>query len=290
MKKLFIMISILFIFGIAYAEEVTEKVEKEAVEQDETVKENAKEAQEELKKEVEPKKAEEEAEEKKEEVKEEPKEETAEEAVAQAVAEAKKKQSNNTFKAEETSYQPQPVYFEDKKIAEEITKKWNFVPINISLGTSFQVGLTIAQLTHKNFEIRIGTLMLGPGFSYGSKVDGDQGVVPGLAFLGEVGIGKFFGNPLRESCFGISLGIGSKIIFDIRTDDDGWDDGILFDDPLYVDFLPIYLTYRIRKGENFYDISLRIPLVWKNGIYTVSDETKIYNGVPDMTLNFSFVF
>jgi len=280
MKRLFVMFSMLILFGFVCAQEETAEIPTKETEE---VKEEVKEEAEEVKEEAEEVK--EEAEEAAEEIKEKAKE-----------AEEKQEESQRTFKAEKTQVKPQPVYLEEFKPQElkqqkEITKKWYFLPISISLGTSFQVGLTVAQLTHKNFEIRIGTMMLGPGFSFGSKVDEDQGVVPGLTFLGEIGIGKFFGNPLRESCFGISLGIGSKIIFDIRNlkDDDEYN-GILFDDPLYVDFLPVYLTYRIKKGEKFYDISLRIPLVWQNGVYTLTDETKLYNGVPDMTLNFSFVF
>jgi|GEM_PF-1373667 len=301
MKRLFVMFSILILFGFVYAEEVTKAIPAEdAAKQNKAVKENAETAQKELKKEVDPEETEEKTEEA-EEKSEEKAEETAEEAKEKAEeakekAEEEQEESQRTFKAEKTQVKPQPVYLEEFKPQEfkqqkEITKKWYFLPINISLGTSFQVGLTIAQLTHKNFEIRIGTLMLGPGFTFGSKVDKDQGFVPGLTFLGEIGIGKFFGNPLKESCFGISLGIGSKIIFDIRNlkDDDEYD-GINFADTLYADFLPIYLTYRIRKGEKFYDISLRIPLVWQNGVYTITDETKLYNGVPDMTLNFAFVF
>ena len=181
-----------------------------------------------------------------------------------------------------------------KPIEKEKTKEWHFIPIEIGIGTSLQVGLTVAQLTHKNFEIKIGRMMLGPGFTFGSNVDGSDRdkFVPGLTFLGEISVGKFFGNPLKESGFGILLGIGSKIIFDIRNidDEDRWEDGFYYNDPLYVDFLPLYLTYRHRKGDKFYDFSLRIPLVWQNGVYVVTDETRLYNGVPDITLNFSFVF
>jgi hypothetical protein len=290
MKKLVIMITMVFIFSFIYAEEVNEKVEKETAVKSEEVKENAETAQKELKKEVDPEDTEDKAEEAKEKTEE--AKEKAEEAKEKA--EEEQEESHRTFKAQTPKKDTQPVYLEEYKPRKEKTKEWHFIPIEIGVGTSLQVGLTIAQLTHKNFEIKIGRMMLGPGFTFGSKVDGSDRdkFVPGLTFLGEVSVGKFFGNPLKESCFGIMIGIGSKIIFDIRNfdDDDRWDDGIYFDDPLYVDFLPLYLTYRYRKGEKFYDFSLRIPLVWQNGVYVVTDETKLYNGVPDITLNFSFVF
>ena len=170
-------------------------------------------------------------------------------------------------------------------------RRWSFLPINISLGTSIQVGFTVAQFTHKSFEIRIGNMMLGPGFRFGSKLKDDDGFVPGLTFLGEVGFGKFFGNSLKENCFGIMIGVGSKIIFDIRKlENRNIDDDLYSDDTLYVDFLPIYFTYRWHKNDKFYDVSLRIPLVWQNGVYVLTDETKLYNGIPDITLNFSFIF
>lgn len=285
MKKLLIMITMIFLFSFVFGEEVSEKVEKESEVKTEEIKKNADKAQKELKKEVDPEKAE--AEEEAKENTEEDAEEAAEEKAEQMKDAAEEKE--RTFKA----YKPLPVeeYKPEKK---EKTKEWHFIPIDISVGTSLQVGLTVAQLTHKNFELRIARFMLGPGFTFGSNVEGSNRdkFVPGLTFLGEVSVGKFFGNPLKESCFGIMLGIGSKIIFDIRNidDEDRWEDGFYYDDPLYIDFLPLYLTYRHRKGDKFYDFSLRIPLVWQNGVYVVTDETKLYNGVPDITLNFSFVF
>jgi hypothetical protein len=291
MKKLVIIIAMLFLSGLVFAEEASEKAEKESVKTEE-IKENAEKAQKELKKEVDPEKAEaeEEAREEAEEAAEEKAEQEAEAAEEKAEQmEEATEEKERTFKA----YKPLPVE-EYKPVKKEKTKEWHFIPIDISVGTSLQVGLTVAQLTHKNFELRIARFMLGPGFTFGSKVEGSDRdkFVPGLTFLGEVSVGKFFGNPLKESCFGIMLGIGSKIIFDIRNidDEDRWDDGIYYDDPLYIDFLPLYLTYRHRKGDKFYDFSLRIPLVWQNGVYVVTDETKLYNGVPDITLNFSFVF
>lgn len=291
MKKLVIMISVLFLFSFICAEEASEKIEKESEVKTEEIKENSEKAQKELTKEVDPEKAEAE-EEAKEETEEKAKEkaqqkEEAVEKKAEQMEKTQEEQEERTF-----AYKPLPVE-EYKPVKKEKTKEWHFIPIEIAIGSSLQVGLTVAQLTHKSFELKIARLMLGPGFTFGSKVDDDNrdGFVPGLTFLGEIAIGKFFGNPLKESCFGVTLGIGSKIIFDIRNiDDDEWDDGILFDEPLYVDFLPIYLTYRLRKGGKYYDFSLRIPLVWQNGIYNLTDETKLYNGVPDITLNFSFVF
>ncbi len=269
MKKLFVMFMMLFIFSFVYAQEepATDENPPQEVKTDtEVVKENAEEAQKELTTELEP-------------VKEEP---------------APAEEPERVFTSEKKKIDAKPVYLEEYKPAEkEITKKWSFLPINIALGTSFQVGFTIAQLTHKNFEIRIGNMMLGPGFRFGSKVKDDNddgGFVPGLSFVGEVAFGKFFGNPLKENCFGLMIGIGSKIIFDIRNIEDDWEDGIYDSDPLYIDFLPLYLTYRWHKGEKFYDVSLRIPLVWQNGVYVLTDETKLYNGVPDLTLNFSFIF
>ena len=294
MKKLLIVFTMLFMCSFVYAEEVSEKVAEENANKNEEVKENAEKAQKELKKEVAPEEAEEkaeEAEEKAEKVEEAGKEE---EEIKEKEEEAKEEpeESQRTFKAEKTKIEQQPVYLEEFKPEKEITKKWYFIPIEIGLGTSLQVGLTVAQLTHKNFEIKIARMMLGPGFTFGSEVDEDQGFVPGLTFLGEVAIGKFFGNPLKESCFGITLGIGSKVIFDIRNidDEERWEDGVDLDDTLYIDFLPIYFTYRWKKGDKFYDLSLRIPLVWQNGVYVVTDETKLYNGVPDLSLNFSFAF
>lgn len=262
MKKLSVMFIMLFVFSFVFAQE-------EPVIEDEAVKENAENAQKELTEETEPQK--EEADPKKEE-------------------EKPEKEPERVYKSEN-----KPVYMEEfKPVEKEKTKKWSFLPINISLGTSFQVGFTIAQLTHKNFEIKIGNMMLGPGFRFGSKVkdeNDDGGFVPGLSFVGEVAFGKFFGNPLKENCFGIMIGIGSKIIFDIRNIESEWENGVYTNaDPLYIDFLPIYFTYRWNKGGKFYDISLRIPLVWQNGSYVFTDETRLYNGLPDLTLNFSFIF
>jgi len=256
MKKLIMLSIVLFLFSYAYSQEDDSQ---DSAEQFEEVKEKAEKAQKELENEAEPQKEEEPA----------------------------KKEPERVYKSEN-----KPVYFEEfKPVEKEKTKKWSFLPINISVGTSVQVGFTIAQFTHQNFEIRIGNMMLGPGFKFGSNVKDDDGYVPGLAFLGEVAFGKFFGNSLKESCFGIMIGIGSKIIFDIRNVEDSWENGTFSDDdPLYIDFLPIYLTYRWNKGGKFYDISLRIPLVWQNGVYVLTDETKLYNGVPDLTLNFSFIF
>lgn len=276
MKKLFFMFAMLLLLSYAYAQEEPVKDEEPAKEEpakeepaktDEEIKEDAAKAQKELSKETgEPVKEEEPAK------VEEPK---------QIFFDEKNDMPERNFI---------PGFAIEKK---EITKKWHFLPISIGVGTSIQVGFTVAQLTHKNFEIRIGTLMLGPGFTFGADdKDIDDGFVPGLAFLGEVGIGKFFGNPLKENCFGVMLGIGSKVVFDIRKVEEGdmWNDGMSLDDTLYVDFLPIYLTYRWQKNDKFYDISLRIPLVWQNGVYILTDETRLYNGVPDMTLNFSFIF
>ena len=270
MKKLFIMLSVMLLTGFIFAEEQTG--EEPQFQNAEEVKENAEAAQTDLKKETEPQKE----------------EDKKEEA-------APVKEEKPIFLEEKKDELPQRNYeagFELEK--KELTKKWYFLPINLSIGTSLQVGLTVAQFTHKNFEIRIANFMLGPGFRFGSSVknDDDDGFIPGLAFLGEVSFGKFFGNPLKENCFGIILGVGSKVVFDIRKvdEEDEWNDGISLDDTLYVDFLPVYLTYRWHKGDKFYDISLRIPLVWQNGVYKMSDETRLYNGVPDMTLNFSFIF
>jgi len=267
MKKLSIMFIMMFVFSFVFAQEepVTDENPPQEVKTDtEAVKENAESAQKELTNELEP-------------AKEEP---------------APAEEPERVFKSESKKKEEKPIYLEEyKPVNKEITRKWSFLPITIGLGTSLQVGFTIAQFTHKNFEIKIGSMMLGPGFRFGSKVKDDGGFVPGLSFLGEVAFGKFFGNPLKENCFGIIIGIGSKIIFDIRNIEDEWEDGTyLSDEPLYVDFLPIYLTYRWNKGGKFYDISLRIPLVWQNGVYVLTDETRLYNGVPDLTLNFSFIF
>lgn len=274
MKKLFVMFIMLLIFSFVYAQEESasqednSQISKEEVEE---VKEKAENAQKELTEETEPQKEEAEPEKEEEPQKEE---------------ESAKKEPERIYKSEN-----KPVFLEEfKPVEKEKTKKWSFLPISIALGTTFQVGFTIAQFTHKNFEIRIGSMMLGPGFRFGSKVKDDDGFVPGLTFMGEVAFGKFFGNPLKESCFGLMIGVGSKIIFDIRNIEDDWEDGIYDSDPLYIDFLPLYLTYRWNKGERFYDLSLRIPLVWQNGSYVFTDETKLYNGLPDLTLNFSFVF
>lgn len=267
MKKLIVMSIMLFIFSFVYAQEepVTDENPPQEVKTDtEAVKENAENAQKELTNELEP-------------AKEEP---------------APAEEPERVFQSEKKKSDEKPVYLEEyKPVNKEITKKWSFLPINIALGTSIQVGFTIAQFTHKNFEIKIGNMMLGPGFRFGSKVKDDDGFVPGLSFLGEVAFGKFFGNPLKESCFGLIIGIGSKVIFDIRNlEDKNWEEGITENDLLYADFLPIYLTYRWNNGGKFYDLSLRIPLVWQNGVYVLTDETKLYNGVPDITLNFSFIF
>lgn len=276
MKKLFFMLSFLFVFSFVYGQEEPvkkdepakdEPAKEEPAKTDEEIKEDAAKAQKELSKETgEPVKEEE---------------------------SAKAEETKQIFFDEKNDVPERNYVAGFKPEARELTKKWHFLPINISVGTSIQVGFTVAQLTHRNFEIRIGTLMLGPGFTFGADdKDIDDGFVPGLAFLGEVGIGKFFGNPLKDNCFGIILGVGSKVVFDIRKVEEGdmWNDGLSLDDTLYVDFLPIYLTYRWHKNDKFYDISLRIPLVWQNGVYILTDETRLYNGVPDMTLNFSFIF
>ncbi|HNW82464.1 MAG TPA: hypothetical protein PKG52_06160 [bacterium] len=276
MKKMFLALSLLFVLGFVYGQEEPVKSDEPAKEEpakeepaktDEEIKEDAAKAQKELSKETgEPVKEEE---------------------------PAKAEEPKQIFFDEKNNSVPERNYDADfKPEAKEIIKKWFFLPINMSLGTSIQVGFTIAQLTHKNFEIRLGTLMLGPGFRFGSDVKNDEekGFVPGLAFLGEVSFGKFFGNPLKDDCFGIVLGVGSKVIFNIKKNDNDWDEGMSFDDTLYADFLPIYLTYRWHKNDKFYDISLRIPLVWQNGVYKFTDETRLYNGVPDLTLNFSFIF
>lgn len=253
----------LFALSSVYAQEEQEKEEtltEDVATQDEAVKENAEEAQKELKEETEPAPAE--------------------------------KSDPVFFEEQQKDHSEKKHVPEFKPIKKEIRKKWHFIPLNISIGTSIQIGFTVAQLTHKNFEIRLGTLMLGPGFTFGSSGKDDEGFVPGLALLVEIGLGKFFGNPLKESCFGIILGVGSKIIFDIRKDrrnDSREDEWSLFD-TLYSDFLPIYLTYRWKRNDKFYDISLRIPLVWQNGIYRLNNKTTLYNGVPDISLNFSFVF
>jgi hypothetical protein len=282
MKKLFFVVFVVLVFGLLSAQEETvvyeepaeeaevqeeeaDVQEEEAETEYEAIKEKAEVAMKELDSEIEP----------------------------EVEEEAPEEEPERTFSKKE----PKVVSKESSHIAEfkpaqkEITKKWSFMPINISLGTSFQVGFTVAQMTHKNFEIRIGNMMLGPGFRFGSKVEDDAGFVPGLTFLGEVSFGKFFGNPLKENCFGIMIGIGSKIVFDIRNmENKEWEDGIYADDTLYADFLPIYFTYRWHKDDRFYDVSLRVPLVWQNGVYVLTDETKLYNGVPDLTLNFSFIF
>ncbi len=274
MKKLIFMVFVVLVFGLLFAEEesvIYEEPAEEAEVQEEkaetvyeSVKEKAEIAMKELDSEIEP--------------------EVEEEAPA--------KEPERTFSKQETrAVREEPTHFAElNPVQKEITRKWSFMPINISFGTSFQAGFTVAQFTHKNFEIKIANMMLGPGFRFGSKID-DDGFVPGLTFQGEVGFGKFFGNPLKENCFGIMIGVGSKVVFDIRNiENKNWESGLYEDDILYADFLPVYLTYRWHKDDRFYDISLRIPLVWQNGVYVLTDKTKLYNGVPDITLNFSFIF
>jgi len=279
MKKIIFMVFVILVFGYVSADEEVvyeeEVAQEEAKPEYESVKKKAEVAMKELDAETEP--------------------EVEKEVPAEEPERVFTKEKAKVIKDESSHFA------EFKPVQKEITKKWSFMPINISFGTSFQVGFTIAQLTHKNFEIKIANMMLGPGFRFGSNVKDDSdknkndksssGFVPGLTFLGEMGFGKFFGNPLKENCFGIMIGIGSKVVFDIRNlEDRYWDEGIYMDETLYVDFLPVYFTYRWHKDDRFYDVSLRVPLVWQNGVYVLTDETKLYNGIPDLTLNFSFIF
>lgn len=162
---------------------------------------------------------------------------------------------------------------------------WDFAGMHLSLGTSFTVGLTIARYNNhkRHIVLDLGRVELGPGFLLNRDVknNGDPHVILGLAFLYEpAAIGRVFSISKSDKVhIGIMLGFGGKFIFDIR--ESGWNNP-------YIDWLPFRLFLRAKTKQGNFEIGVRVPLVWMDGVYYKDNDLKVYKGMPDITLTLSY--
>ncbi|MCK5807565.1 hypothetical protein KAH37_01120 [bacterium] len=167
---------------------------------------------------------------------------------------------------------------------------WDFAGIHLGLGTSFTVGITIARYNNykRHIVLDLGRVALGPGFllnrdskEYYGDSNPNPNLILGLAFEYELAaIGRVFsisgGNKYH---FGIMLGFGGKFIYDIR--ESGWNNP-------YIDWLPFRIFLRTKTKQGNFEVGIRVPLIWMDGVYYKDNDLTIYKGMPDLMLTFSY--
>lgn len=163
---------------------------------------------------------------------------------------------------------------------------WDFAGMHLGLGTSFTVGLTIARYNNhqRHIVLDLGRVALGPGFLLNrdtAQNSTDPHVILGLTVEYEpAAIGRVFSISKNDKVhIGVMLGFGGKMILDIRKEESGRH---------YFDWLPFRLFLRAKTKQGNFEVGVRVPLIWLDGVYYKDNDLTIYKGVPDITLTLSY--